>query len=131
MSRLLARIAAMPPGKVELQIHQVAPAFQISIDRYAERKNFFLPGITSARYNSGTKPVNNKKVSGETGQEAHSNMPVAKEENNIYFFTPDFTASSQKKSNSPIFTLPTARFEKVYIYKYCLTRILNETRAAI
>lgn len=75
MSRLLASMAAMPPGTVEFMIHHVVDTFQMSIAKYVQRKNGLLFGFWSSSQNNGVNAMKIKKVSGETGQAAKSNTP--------------------------------------------------------
>jgi hypothetical protein len=64
---------------VELIIHQVVERFQINIDRYVQPKNpdLLMPCFSIQR--RGTKAKKIKKVSGDTGQEAYSNKPDARD----------------------------------------------------
>ena len=68
-------MAAMLPTSVEFQIHQVLPKFQIKIaEKQCQKKMDFLL-LFSAIYISGQNPIKIKKVKGETGQAANSEMP--------------------------------------------------------
>jgi len=78
ISRLLAIKAAIEPTSVEFHIHQVAAVFQVSMARKHSRKKNLLCTIFSARYSSGIKAINIKKVNGDTGQAAHNKTPDKK-----------------------------------------------------
>ena len=79
ISRLFARNAPIAPGNVELMIHQVVETFQKSMAKYIHRKKFLLLMPCISIQNNGMKAKKIKKVSGEIGQAANSNMPESKE----------------------------------------------------
>ena len=72
-------MAATEPGPVEFHIHQVVVAFQVSIDKKTQPRNFHLRGCCSNRKNRGMNAMKIRKVVGRGGQEAASNKPVARE----------------------------------------------------
>ena len=79
INKLLARKAAMPPGKVELMIHHVVDTFHINMDTYVQMKKFLLLMPCISIQNNGTKATKMRKVSGDTGHAANSNKPEANE----------------------------------------------------
>jgi hypothetical protein len=70
MSKLFARKAAMPPGNVELIIHQVVDTFHISMATYVQRKKFLLLIPCNSIHNNGMNATKMRKVRGETGHDA-------------------------------------------------------------
>ncbi len=81
ISSEFARMAAMPPGTVELHVHQVVHAFHINNVRYNHPKNCARFLIFSARNNNGTNAKNIKNVNGETGHAANNNNPEKRDNN--------------------------------------------------
>src|SRR6185436_1867986 len=79
ISRLLARNAPIAPGNVELMIHQVVETFQNSIAKYTHRKKLLLLMPCISIQNNGMNAKKIRKVSGEIGQAAKSNMPERRE----------------------------------------------------
>jgi len=79
ISRLFARNAPIAPGNVELIIHQVVDTFQNSMAKYIHRKKFLLLMPCISIQSNGMKAIKIRKVSGEMGQAAKSNMPERRE----------------------------------------------------
>ena len=76
IKKLLAIMAPIAPAAVAFHIHQVVPAFQMSILSSVNRKNLILFFSWSAIDSNGTHAKKMRKVKGETGHAATSSKPV-------------------------------------------------------
>ncbi len=74
MKKAFVMMAPMAPAAVEFHIHQVVPAFQISMARKHRRKNRIL-SVLSANTSSGIQAINIKPVKGDVGHEQTNNNP--------------------------------------------------------
>ena len=77
MSTVFTIMAAMEPGPVEFQIHQVVSAFQVIIDKAHQPTKAHFRGCCCASRKSGMSAMNIKKVVGNGGHAAASNIPDA------------------------------------------------------
>ena len=69
-------MAAIAPGAVAFQIHQVVPAFQISSAKYENQKKREVVFSWSAINNIGIQAKKIRNVKGETGHAATSKTPA-------------------------------------------------------